>query len=95
MKFYQQAGQCSQVVEQALTNGVIGERRDGVWLGRLSKWGATWQWDWRRDARGHPIHVWIERPDGTVYDPTRWVLEGVLPYIYEGPADSYGQEATP
>ena len=29
-------------------------------------------------------HGWIERADGMIVDPTRWVFEGVEPYIYEG-----------
>lgn len=36
---------------------------------------------------GKPIirHGWIERADGMLVDPTRWVFEGVEPYIYVGP----------
>lgn len=36
---------------------------------------------------GRPIirHGWIEKPDKTIVDPTRWVFEGVDPYIFEGP----------
>jgi hypothetical protein len=33
-------------------------------------------------------HGWIE-VDGQVYDPTRWVWEGVEPYIYLGSGDEY------
>ena len=50
---------------------------------------------WRRDADGRPVHTWIEKLDGTVVDPTRWVFEGVWPYIYEGPRDWYDKGVLP
>jgi hypothetical protein len=38
-------------------------------------------------------HGWIERPGGrTVVDPTRWVFEGVAPYLYSG---RYGPDYDP
>ena len=87
------AGSCDQVVEEFLKTGYEqGIRRDGYWIGKTSGWG--WQtpkrYQWRRDAKGrNAIHVWIERPDGSIVDPTRWVFEGVLPYIYRGKADRH------
>ena len=83
------AGRCDIAVE-ALLLRVSGIRRDGVWLGGHAMWGFGYRY-WRCDAQRHPIHVWIERPDGTIVDPTRWVFEGVWPYVYEGPADLYGR----
>ena len=39
-------------------------------------------------------HGWIERADGMIVDPTRWVFEGVEPYIYEGlPSMEYDEGA--
>ena len=38
---------------------------------------------------GRPFirHGWLEMPDGTIIDPTRWVFEDCKPYIYHGPND--------
>lgn len=82
-----QAGRCDVVVDNLLAGGVEGVRRDGVWLGKAARWG-NWR-QWRCDEQGRPVHVWIERSDGSVLDPTRWVFEGVFPYTYEGVADLY------
>ena len=39
-------------------------------------------------------HGWIERADGMIVDPTRWVFECVEPYIYEGlPSMEYDEGA--
>lgn len=39
-------------------------------------------------------HGWIERPDGMIVDPTRWVFECVEPYIYVGlPSMEYDEGA--
>lgn len=45
---------------------------------------------------GKPVvrHGWIERDDGMVVDPTRWVFEGVEPYIHVGmPTMEYDEGA--
>lgn len=34
-------------------------------------------------------HSWIQLEDERVLDPTRWVFEGVAPYIYVGESDYY------
>ena len=89
------AGRCDVAVDTLLRLGfVTGKRRDGVWLGRAATW-AMLGTRWRCDALGRPVHVWIERPDGMVVDPTRWVLEGVWPYVYEGTADLYAEAVLP
>jgi hypothetical protein len=44
------------------------------------------------DDIGSRRHSWIETPDGTVVDPTRYVFEGVEPYIYKGARDNYVEE---
>jgi hypothetical protein len=36
--------------------------------------------------RAFTHHGWVERRT-TIYDPTRWVFDGVAPYIYVGPKD--------
>ncbi len=39
-------------------------------------------------------HGWIERADGMIVDPTRWVFEGVEPYIFVGlPSMEYDEGA--
>lgn len=85
------AGCCDELVDLLLATGeVIGARRDGVWKGRhASNWGWKSHDGWRRDSKGYPMHSWIEQADGTIVDPTRWVFEGVLPYIYRGLSDFY------
>ena len=87
-------GRCDVVVDHYLQYGCPGIRRDGVWTGQTAKtWGLRGRW--RQDAQGRPVHVWIELPDGTVLDPTRWTFEGVWPYVYQGPADFYGAAVLP
>ena len=89
------AGCCDEAVEALLADGVDGWRCDGVWMGKIAtSWGMQHS-SWRKDATGLPVHVWIEKLDGTVVDPTRWVFEGVWPYIYEGPPDYYGRAVLP
>lgn len=89
------AGRCDDAVETMLANNLTaGVRRDGVWTGPAKNWGWR-ERRWLRDAKGRPIHVWIERPDGTVVDPTRWTFEGVWPYVYVGPKDLYDDVVLP
>lgn len=42
-------------------------------------------------AVGFVRHGWVECPEpaGWVIDPTRYVFEGKLPYVYHGPGDEY------
>lgn len=43
-------------------------------------------------ARGlSPNHGWVLLADGTIFDPTRWVFEGLDPYLYEGENDYYDE----
>jgi hypothetical protein len=80
------AGRCNHLamamVEQKLASGDV---VFGVWRGRVAEGVPTTP----LLTFGGVLHSWIARPDGTVMDPTRWVFEGVDPYIYEGPADLY------
>ena len=82
-------GRCDEAVEFYLSQGIPGVRRDGVWIGPPpATWGRR-DGRWATDNEGRYIHVWIERPDGSIFDPTRWALEGAWPCIYEGPNDFY------
>lgn len=45
-----------------------------------------------RAGLGFVSHGWVKLPDGSVLDPTRWVFEGVEPYLYTGPL---GEEYDP
>lgn len=58
---------------------VVGAPVYGLWVG----WIAT---DCLFAGRPFTHHGWIETVDGVV-DPTRWVFEGVTPYIYDGLID--------
>ena len=40
---------------------------------------------------GFVRHGWVLLPDGTVLDPTRWVFEARVPYLYVGPATDYDE----
>lgn len=77
------AGQCYGIalalVEHNLVDGVA---RYGHWLGPIAP-------NTLFSNKGLVQHGWVERPDGFIIDPTRWVFEGTLPYIYEGPNDYY------
>lgn len=68
---------------------VFGEERYGHYYGPVSPQHPSHRRPFQR-------HGWIEAPDGSVIDPTRWVFEGVRPYIYHGPAgdeyDAGGQQ---
>jgi len=86
-------GRCDVAVDY-LIQIVGGTRRDGVWTGPTHNiWGLRGRW--RKDAKGHPVHAWIEQPDGTIVDPARWVFEGCWPYFYRGPADFYAKATFP
>jgi len=54
----------------------------GLWTGPIAE-GSTFA--------GRPIcrHGWVEMPDGSIVDPTRWAFEDVEPYMYVGPSDYY------
>jgi hypothetical protein len=42
-------------------------------------------------ACGFVQHGWVQLPDGRVLDPTRWVFEGAVPYIWVGSDDEYDE----
>lgn len=83
-------GIACELVNKRLVNG---SPRYGHWLGPVSDDCPV-----DRFKSGGPFqrHGWIELcnslPDGQsgeIVDPTRWVFEGVEPYIYTGPNDHY------
>lgn len=75
-------GNCNWVAQKALTAGLF---RGRLALGRA---------DFAPDAA---YHAWIETEDGLVIDFTRWVYEGLDPYIYCGEKVGYEEvrPATP
>lgn len=56
---------------------VQGKATYGLWLGPVAEASMFY---------GKQIvrHGWVTLGDGTIVDPTRWVFEDVLPYIYQG-----------
>lgn len=78
-------GNCYSVAVAMLRAGMAPDgtvARYGHWLGAVAP-GTLFA--------GRPIvvHGWLESPGETIIDPTRWVFEGVAPYIYCGPNDYY------
>jgi serine/threonine protein phosphatase 1 len=45
------------------------------------------------EGRALTGHTWLQLADGRIVDPTRYVFEGVAPYIYIGPKDDNYDEA--
>lgn len=76
-------GNCYGIAHAMLRHSVVGGRlRYGHWNGPIAD-GSLFD--------GHAIvrHGWIEQDDGRVVDPTRWVFEDDIPYIYQGENDFY------
>lgn len=76
---------CALVRHKIVPQGAVAVY--GHWLGPVAP-GSHFD-------RGNSIpfvqHGWVLLADGSVVDPTRWVFEGVAPYIYAGPADHYDE----
>lgn len=71
-------GQCYGVAKAMLDAGLVpdGAIHYGFWHGVIvpsSRFGG----------RALVHHGWIQRDNGTIVDPTRWVFEDVQPYVYE------------
>lgn len=64
---------CS-MIDAGLTPG--GKKRYGHWLGPIAEHTMF-------SCRSLVSHGWIEMPDSSIIDPTRWVFEGVDPYIFQ------------
>ena len=63
---------CCKILECHMVEGVA---RYGHYLGPVKE--GTLFYD-----RLVVQHGWIELEDGRIFDPTRWVFEGVEPYVY-------------
>jgi hypothetical protein len=83
MKAKKWAGRCHEIACKVLkAHLAYGTERYGHYYGPVSPTYSRYGLPFQR-------HGWIEAPDGSVIDPTRWVFEMVEPYIYHGPADDY------
>lgn len=74
-------GNCFAVASKMVTDKVVkGVAVYGHWLGPIAR---------KTMFYGKPLvqHGWIVQKDGTVIDPTRYVFEGVEPYIFVGHPD--------
>jgi hypothetical protein len=81
------AGRCYEIACALVKAGACAGRPVyGHWTGPIKK-GTPFD-------RGAPFarHGWVVLDGGSIYDPTRWVFEGVEPYIYIGPAHEYYDE---
>ena len=81
-------GKCYGVAGEILKAGLVegAELHYGHWLGPVSESCPV---EGFKNGAPFQRHGWIEREDGSIVDPTRWVFEGAEPYIYEGPNDYY------
>ena len=72
-------GNCYSIACKITKAGLVeGIPRYGHWLGPVVS-GSIFD-------KGMPFvrHGWIEQENGMIVDPTRWVFEGVEPYIWSG-----------
>jgi hypothetical protein len=85
---FEWAGNCYAVAKAVLDTNVVleGTLRYGHYLGDVHPLSRFWD---ITCAAGFVRHGWIERPDGSIVDPTRWVFECVSPYVYVGINDCY------
>ena len=65
---------------------IVGRPVYGHWLGPVVETAAAYD---THQSAGFVPHGWVDCPFDMVYDPTRWVFEGVAPYIYLGKNDYY------
>lgn len=72
-------GRCAEIASK-LASAVGGASVYGHWLGPPGEFYAG-------RSSGFIQHGWIEMPDGSVVDPTRFVFEDMEPYIFEGTDD--------
>jgi hypothetical protein len=74
-------GNCNAIAIKLMESGLVdgAVNRYGHYYGPVSHRWFAW--------RDSPFqrHGWLEKPDGTIVDPTRWAFTGEEPYIYEGP----------
>ncbi len=77
-------GRCAQI-SSLLADAYRGEAVYGHWTGPVAD-ASPFAYASRT---GFAQHGWIEMPDGSVVDPTRFAFEMVAPYIYIGESDHY------
>lgn len=72
-------GQCFFIASQIVDKNLVkGRAAYGHYRGPVSKEGY-----WKdRVGQGFQRHGWVELPDQTILDPTRWSFENKPPYIY-------------
>lgn len=67
-----------------------GTARFGIWNGPISPASRFYRGAGKFGSYGNATpHGWIEAPDKSIIDPTRWVFEAAPPYIYFGENDHY------
>jgi hypothetical protein len=74
-------GRCNEIAMAAMTAGLApgADNRYGHYLGPVSRRWFSW------GRQPFQRHGWLELPDGTIVDPTRWTLTGEDPFVYVGP----------
>lgn len=73
---------CHEISSLAIKKGCIaGSVIYGNYYGPVGLDCPKEEWIIRK-KQGYPIrHGWIRQPDNVIVDPTRWVFEGVNPYV--------------
>jgi len=84
-------GACGMICHRILDSEIVyGTFVKGVWSGITNYTPESLFWlDDEYLQMAHPRHCWIETIDGNILDATRWVFEGVKPYVYYGKNDYY------
>ena len=77
-------GRCTEISDK-LADAYRGEAVYGHWVGPVDD-ASPFAY---AQSTGFAQHGWIEMPDGSVVDPTRFAFEMVAPYIYVGASDYY------
>jgi hypothetical protein len=74
-------GNCFGVASQLVAKKLVkGTAVYGHWLGPIAE-GSVFA---TKGGLAFCQHGWIALPDSSIVDPTRWVFEGVKPYIFHG-----------
>lgn len=72
-------GRCFEIATKLHASGLVqGEVRYGLYWGPISDKSEKF------GGRSITHHGWIERPDRTIVDPTRWAFEATAPRIWSG-----------
>ena len=81
-------GHCSTIARGMLDAGLVkGRTARGHWIGPIHFTSLFAN----RANTGFTQHSWIVDGEGRIVDPTRWVFEGALPYIYVGDDEFYDE----